>query len=90
MHDWARSNAALKADWDATWRNWMRRAGGQCEEASANIKADIGFYAAFGSVELEAWDAHGRVNGINSPRDKRGGWYFPTRWPPDYVEHEAA
>lgn len=29
MTDWARSNAICKADWDATYRNWMRRAGEQ-------------------------------------------------------------
>lgn len=26
MRDWARSNAIIKADWDATFRNWLRRA----------------------------------------------------------------
>ena len=26
MKDWAKSNAIVKADWDATWRNWKRRA----------------------------------------------------------------
>jgi hypothetical protein len=24
MRDWAKSNAAKKVDWDATWRNWTR------------------------------------------------------------------
>lgn len=27
MRDWAKSNAIAKADWDATFRNWLRRAG---------------------------------------------------------------
>jgi hypothetical protein len=26
MKDWAKSNAIRKADWEATWRNWKRRA----------------------------------------------------------------
>lgn len=26
LHDWARSNNARKADWNATWRNWTRNA----------------------------------------------------------------
>lgn len=26
LTDWAASNAAKKADWDATWRNWIRNA----------------------------------------------------------------
>jgi hypothetical protein len=42
-----------------------------------------GYYARFGSKELEAWDAYGkRTRGMDYPRDKRGGWRFPTRWPP--------
>jgi uncharacterized protein YdaU (DUF1376 family) len=44
------------------------------------------FYAAFGSDELEAWDAYGRMTKGNTyPRDKRGGWYFPSQWPPERI-----
>lgn len=40
------------------------------------------FYAPFGSPEQDAWDRHARSQGkLAYPRDKRGGWYFPTRWP---------
>jgi hypothetical protein len=36
---------------------------------------------------LRAWDAYGRANtGKAFPRNKRGGWRFPSRWPPG---HEA-
>ena len=36
---------------------------------------------------LAAWDAHGRATaGKAYPRNRRGGWRFPTRWPPG---HEA-
>lgn len=42
-----------------------------------------GFYASFTSAEIEAWDAYGRkTRGKAYPRDRNGGWYFPTRWPP--------
>jgi len=83
MRDWAKSNAILKADWEATWRNWMRRAGGVLVvPPNGNGHADIGFYASFSSPELEAWDEYGRKNSKNYPRDKRGGWTFPTQWPP--------
>jgi hypothetical protein len=36
---------------------------------------------------LAAWDAHGRATaGKPYPRNRRGGWHLPTRWPPG---HEA-
>lgn len=41
-----------------------------------------GFYAMFGSPELEAWEQHERSTGRTFPRDKRGGWQFPAQWPP--------
>jgi hypothetical protein len=83
MKDWSLSNGIRKASWPATWRNWQKRAGGGCELSEANPSPDIGYYAEFGSAEQEAWDAHGRQHkGMNYPRDKRGGWTFPSRWPP--------
>lgn len=42
-----------------------------------------GFYAAFCSAELDAWEQYGRAkNGKGFPRDRNGGWWFPTQWPP--------
>jgi uncharacterized protein YdaU (DUF1376 family) len=38
-----------------------------------------GFYAVFGSPQLEAWD---KTKPGGYPRDKAGGWRFPTEWPP--------
>jgi uncharacterized protein YdaU (DUF1376 family) len=38
-----------------------------------------GFYAPFGSPQLDAWD---RTKPGGYPRDKAGGWRFPTEWPP--------
>ena len=36
---------------------------------------------------LAAWDAYGReAAGKPYPRNRRGGWRFPTKWPPG---HEA-
>ncbi len=36
---------------------------------------------------LAAWDAYGRdTTGTPYPRNRRGGWHFPTKWPPG---HEA-
>ncbi len=41
-----------------------------------------GFYAKFTSPEMEAWTAYGRSIGKSYPKDRSGGWYFPSRWPP--------
>lgn len=58
------------------------------EQPRANAPA--GFYASFTSAELDAWNAYGRrTKGLNYPQDKRGGWFFPTQWPPGYEERAA-
>jgi hypothetical protein len=67
-----------------TWLN-QRRWEDYPEPATQteNGKAGAGFYAEFGSAELDAWDAYGRMTkGQSYPRDKRGGWWFDDRWPP--------
>jgi hypothetical protein len=34
---------------------------------------------------LAAWDAYGRTTTGNAfPRNRRGGWCFPTKWPPGH------
>lgn len=40
------------------------------------------FYAKFGSAELDAWARWSQETGTNYPRDRAGGWEFPSRWPP--------
>lgn len=50
-------------------------------------KAAHGFYANFTSPEREAWDNYGKATrGRDYPKDKQGGWYFPTRWPPGHLD----
>jgi hypothetical protein len=47
---------------------------------------DDGLVEVLGEEELAAWDLHARNEGRKSyPRNKRGGWRFPSRWPPGYV-----
>lgn len=36
LRDWASSNAAARADWDATWRNWTRNAKAPRQTGFAN------------------------------------------------------
>jgi hypothetical protein len=34
---------------------------------------------------LAAWDAYGsETRGKSYPRNRRGGWCFPTKWPPTH------
>lgn len=41
--------------------------------------------------ELEAWDRHKvATTGKTAPRDARGGWSFPTRWPPGHPNSPGA
>lgn len=40
--------------------------------------------------QLAAWDDYGkRTNGKPYPRNKRGGWVFPSKWPPGFEEQIA-
>lgn len=46
---------------------------------------DDGLVEVLDQRQLEAWDEYGRkVHGKGYPRDKRGGWRFPSKWPPGY------
>jgi hypothetical protein len=56
------------------------------ESAVTSFSADDGLIEVLGEEELAAWDAHARAEGKKSyPRNSRGGWRFPSRWPPGYV-----
>jgi len=78
---------AAKTDWGRTWSRWIRNSKTKPEGSPASA-ADIGptgFYAKFGSREQDAWDAYGRQeNGKPYPRDRKGGWHFPSKYPPGY------
>ena len=67
----------------------QRRFDGFMPDESAPRLVASNFYAKAGSEELEAWDAHLRLTkGKSAPRDREGGWYFPSEWPPN--EEKAA
>jgi hypothetical protein len=67
----------------ATWLGQQRYADYGDAEPAADIQLQ-GFYASFGSPQLDAWEAHDRATGRRRARDKHGGWTFPTEWPPGY------
>ena len=69
----------------------QRRFDGFNEPDPPDNVVPIGFYAEFGSRELDEWDRHSRkANGVSLPRDKRGGWLVSQRWPPGHEPAEQA
>lgn len=87
----AQQNDRRCVDWIAAERNWFigaaERAGKAppVEAAKAAEALKSMYYAAFGSPQLDAWDAHyRRTTGKGAPRDTRGGWYVASEWPPGY------
>jgi hypothetical protein len=54
-----------------------------------NFSPTIGFYAAFDSQQMVAWEQFERQNGKSHPRDRNGGWTFPSEWPPGFEPAEA-
>lgn len=57
----------------------------RADDAAARLGLISGYYAEDGSPELAAWDQWWReTRGVNAPRDKRFGYRFPSRWPPNH------
>lgn len=87
-------SGGVKLDWPATWRNWIRTSAeklGKTPSAAGSASELAGFYAKFGSEEQDAWDAYAKAkNGKTFPRDRNGGWRFPSRWPPGYTPPEKS
>jgi hypothetical protein len=85
----ARSTDRRLSDWSMGWRNWMLKAAeflGREAPKGDHEPCQIGFHAKADSDELCAWeDYRMRIEGRGYPRDGRGGWTFPTQWPPDFV-----
>jgi len=53
--------------------------------AFASDRADDGLIEVVDELQLQAWDDYGRqVTGKAYPRNRRGGWRFPSKWPPGY------
>jgi hypothetical protein len=66
----------------STWLNEQRWK----DYREAEVVALAGFYAPFGSAQLDAWD---KTKPGGYPRDKAGGWRFPSEWPPDHERNAA-
>lgn len=70
-----------------TWLSQQR----WTDHAAAVFAQDDGCLHVIDTFQLEAWDAHGvKTRGKPYPRDKFGGWRFPSKWPPGYEANIAA
>jgi len=65
---------------DRRWEDYLSA------EAGKTAAADDGMIEIINEHQLAAWDAYAASKGAKSfPRNSRGGWRFPSRWPPGYV-----
>ncbi|MEK4035600.1 hypothetical protein WOC76_05520 [Methylocystis sp. IM3] len=52
-------------------------------------RTDESVWLSSGSREWLAWECFYRSSKGRAPtQDKRGGWRFPTRWPPGYTDSD--
>jgi hypothetical protein len=69
-----------------TWLNQQRWS----DHAATAFSADDGQIEVIDQLALEAWDAYGKTIGKTYPRNKRGGWRFPSKYPPGYESNIIA
>lgn len=85
----AKQNDRRCVDWEAAERNWLLGSAeklGRSPPAASSSGAEDGMIEVLGEEELAAWDRYGQEKrGKSFPRNTRGGWRFPSRWPPGYV-----
>jgi hypothetical protein len=83
----AKANDRSYSDWDAAEHNWFTKAAefaGKRPRGEFDIPDD-GMIEVLDQMQLEAWDEFGRAKtGKPYPRNKKGGWRFPSKWPPGY------
>jgi hypothetical protein len=94
FYNHAKQNDRRCVDWIAAERNWMlgtaEKLGRSPLPSSSEAAPEDGLIEVFGELELIAWDEYGRKkSGKSFPRNARGGWRFPSRWPPGYVAPPA-
>ena len=84
----AKQNDRRCADWQMAAENWFDKAAEFAGKASPvdPAFADDGMIEVTNEDQLAAWDRYAMSKGSKSwPRNGRGGWRFPTPWPPGYT-----
>lgn len=85
----ARVNDRRCADWSAAAENWFDKAAEFAGKSQAELVdqklADDGYLEVMDDEALQAWDRFRMAKeGKTFPRNKRGGWRFPSKYPPGY------
>jgi hypothetical protein len=66
-------------------RNGDETSSEQTAEQNRAERGTAGLIEVTEDDALAAWDEHGRQTaGKAYPRNRRGGWHFPTKWPPGH------
>ena len=63
---------------------WLNQRSWEDGPPAENVVPMAGHYAAFNSPEMDAWVVYERSMGKSYPRDRSGGWRFPSQWPPNH------
>lgn len=64
---------------------WLRDQRWNDYPANAASDENDGNIDVLDTLALEAWDEYGRkTTGKPYPRNRKGGWRFPTKWPPGH------
>ncbi len=81
----------------ASWLNKERWADEDLQPKPAQEPISNGqTYVKYGTEAGDAWEKHNRYLGKVSPRDSKGGWYYPNEFPgsytsnPETVSHEKS
>ena len=82
----AKQNDRRCVDWIAAERNWLITAAERFgKPMQAGQAADDGLIEVVDDEALTAWDNYRRSKeGRPFPRNARGGWRFPSKYPPGY------
>lgn len=89
----AAGSNAVKRDWTATWRQWIRNGAersGKTPRRQAGEAAPAGVLVQLGTEAWDAWQAHTKAKtGKGTPMSPReNGWRFPTEYPPNYERRQ--
>lgn len=90
----AAGSNAVKRDWTATWRQWIRNGAERAGKTPRRQSGDAvpsGVLVKTGTEAWDAWQAHMKATtGKGSPMSPRDdGWRFPTEYPPGYERRKT-
>ncbi|CAJ0885451.1 hypothetical protein AMST5_03616 [freshwater sediment metagenome] len=81
---YARAREGQPARFTMSARRWLQEGRWRGSPCTATPAAPLVWIEA-GSREWQAWT---RFRGKSAPLDRRGGWRFPSRWPPEMMAAE--